>query len=112
STVFFSITCRIMYLFLLLCSSLPLITTILPYATLFRSDCQSNACQEIAYLGDHPDHSGDHSGHAGAEPVMLEEEGLAEQDEPDRDRKSTRLNSTRFDLVCRHLLEKKNIRTT
>src|SRR5450432_4491658 len=72
--------------FFLLMIRRPPRSTLFPYTTLFRSDQE---CDE-----------GDQHGNASPHQVEI-------VDRRDLDRKSTRLNQSRSDLVCRLLLEKK-----
>src|SRR3712207_7213003 len=92
-------------------------STLFPYTTLFRSRISARKTEVIDDRTDVEGGSADQDGQSPTSPAVgdggprspLEvgdRRGLANVEDVDQDRKSTRLNSSH--LVCRLLLEKKN----
>src|SRR3712207_8848113 len=88
-------------------------STLFPYTTLFRSEAcgpcaPKDADQDAAYHG--PCHADEGRDDEASGAVSWQQELRQKPcDEADQDRKSTRLNSSHANLVCRLLLEKKKL---
>src|SRR2546428_7988999 len=77
-------------------------STLFPYTTLFRSPASVTSCSEP------PCSSDDCAASAVREPLSPAGRARRRGHRWSLDRKSTRLNSTQSNLVCRLLLEKQN----
>src|SRR5207249_11803132 len=87
-------------------------STLFPYTTLFRSPLRGRLSR-IRWLADH---DGGHAGHGGKRGQQVwgvnplaDEDGALEQRIAARSEEHTSELQSRFDLVCRLLLEKKKI---
>src|SRR3712207_6876011 len=82
-------------------------STLFPYTTLFRSRKGSGISDDVFGRNAH----GASVEYSGTSGELFRERRAENKKQLEEDRKSTRLNQSRQYLVCRLLLEKKNIKT-